>query len=156
MGMFSKANLKTSNKQTTGYSSPLNAQQEAKSTQLSRIPEQPQSAPVSPQRMSTNGVTHSSMQAAPQMLQTAPTQSKLEGTAQEGKQNSGMQSAFPLIKLAPIKTKVLAQRSLFSRVRPARHTRAEKAHNKEKGVHLDAIAQEQPQVIYDLQRPLIV
>lgn len=156
MGMFSKANLQTSNKQTTTYSSPPKAQREAKPTQLNTIPEQPQFAPMTPQRASTNGMPHSSMQAAPQRLQTAPSQRKQNGTAQEDKQHSSMQSAFPLIKLAPIKTKVLAKKSLFSRVRPARHTRAEKAYNKESGVHLDANAQEQPQIIYDLQRPLIV
>ena len=73
----------------------------------------------------------------------------------QAQQHSMMQPARQ--KLAPIRTKPVAKRTLFSRVRPARHTRAEKAYDtKENGLYVDASTQEQPQLVYDLQRPLIV
>ena len=87
-----------------------------------------------------------SMQLAPGNLQSLSPRAQQHSTMQPARQ-----------KLAPIRTKPVAKRSLFSRVRPARHARAKKAYDtKANSLYVDANAQEQLQVIYDLQCPLIV
>lgn len=128
MGMLRMSNFSRSNKQAAAYSSPPKAQREAIHGPLQTPSKQKQLAPSAPQ----SGSTHV-------------------------EQQGHMQPALPPVKLAPIRTKPAMKKSLFARVRRAQHFRAGKAYNvKRTGLNVDVNAQEQPQIIYDLQQPLIV
>ena len=110
-----------------------------------------------PQQMSTPPAVATSMQPALQAEQPAPARAQSTPFRAQQLQQSKAHPALTTLKLAPIKTKPAAKRGFFSRIRPARHPRAEKAYDtKENSVYVAANAQEQPQVVYDLQRPLIV